>query len=132
MGRDFEHRRKVGQFGDAAAFAFYPNKQLTTGEGGMIVTDDDEIAALCRSMRNQGRSAMGAWLEHVRLGYNYRMDEMSAALGVSQFRRLETFLEKRARVAQLYSERLQGLDWLRTQVRLFGILHGRATFSGSG
>ena len=116
MGRDFERRRKVGQFGDAATFAFYPNKQLTTGEGGMIVTDDDEIAALCRSMRNQGRSAMGAWLEHVRLGYNYRMDEMSAALGVSQFRRLETFLEKRARVAQLYSERLQGLDWLRTQV----------------
>lgn len=105
--------RKIGSFGDAAAFAFYPNKQMTVGEGGMIVTDDDEIARLCRSMRNQGRPEMGAWLEHERLGYNYRMDELSAALGVSQFRRLEGFLEKRARVAQMYTERLAALDWVR-------------------
>ncbi len=104
--------RKVGQFGDGAAFAFYPNKQMTRGEGGIIVTDDDEIAELCRSLRNQGRDEMGAWLEHVRLGYNYRLDEMSATLGVSQFRRLETFLHKRERVAQRYMERLQGLDWV--------------------
>ncbi len=108
--------RKVGQFGDGAAFAFYPNKQMTTGEGGIIVTDDDEIAELCRSLRNQGRDEMGAWLEHVRLGYNYRLDEMSATLGVSQFRRLETFLHKRERVAQRYMERLQGLDWVRPPV----------------
>ncbi|MCD6555196.1 MAG: DegT/DnrJ/EryC1/StrS family aminotransferase [Anaerolineae bacterium] len=108
--------RKLGQFGDAATFAFYPNKQMTTGEGGIIVTDDDEIAALCRSMRNQGRAAMGAWLEHVRLGYNYRMDEMSAALGLSQFQRLETFLRKRAQVARMYTERLDGLDWVRPPV----------------
>ena len=74
----------------------------------MIVTDDDEIAMLCRSMRNQGRGEMGAWLEHERLGYNYRMTEMSAALGVSQLARLETFLAKRAHVAAMYTERLAG------------------------
>ena len=96
LGADYKGR-KVGQFGDTAAFAFYPNKQMTVGEGGIIVTDDDEIAYLARSMRNQGRGEMGAWLEHERLGYNYRLDEISAALGVSQFKRLETFLEKRAR-----------------------------------
>ena len=108
--------RKVGQFGDAAAFAFYPNKQMTTGEGGIIVTDNDEIARLARSMRNQGRGEMGAWLEHERLGYNYRMDEMSAALGVSQLQRLETFLVKRERVAQMYTEQLRGFSWVRPPV----------------
>jgi len=107
---------KLGTFGDAAAFAFYPNKQMTTGEGGIIVTDDDEIARICRSLRNQGRGEMGAWLEHERLGYNYRMTEMSAALGVSQVRRLETFLAKREQVARLYTERLAGLDWIRPPV----------------
>ena len=115
LGAEYKGR-KIGQFGDAAAFAFYPNKQMTTGEGGILVTDDDDVARLCRSMRNQGRSEMGAWLEHVRLGYNYRMTEMSAALGVSQFRRLESFLEKRAQVAQMYTERLQDLDWVRPPV----------------
>jgi perosamine synthetase len=103
---------KIGKFGDAAAFAFYPNKQMTTGEGGMIVTDNDEIARLCRSMRNQGRGEMGAWLEHDRLGYNYRLDELSASLGVSQFHRLESFLQKRESVAKLYSERLKNFDWV--------------------
>lgn len=115
LGAEYKGR-KLGQFGDAAAFAFYPNKQMTVGEGGILVTNDDEIARRCRSMRNQGRDEMGAWLEHVRLGYNYRLDEMSAALGVSQFRRLETFLAKRAQVAQWYTERLQGLDWVRPPV----------------
>lgn len=108
--------RKIGSLADAAAFAFYPNKQMTVGEGGIIVTDDDEIARLCRSMRNQGRPEMGAWLEHERLGYNYRLDEMSAALGVSQFNRLETFLAKREKVAQMYTERLQSLHLVRPAV----------------
>lgn len=108
--------RKLGQFGDAAAFAFYPNKQMTTGEGGVIVTNNDEIARLCRSLRNQGRGEMGSWLEHERLGYNYRMTEMSAALGVSQLKRIETLLAKRERVAQMYTERLSELELVRPPV----------------
>lgn len=115
LGAEYKGR-KLGQFGDAAAFAFYPNKQITTGEGGIIVTNDETIARLCRSLRNQGRDEMGSWLEHVRLGYNYRLDEMSAALGVSQFKRLEAFLQKREHVARLYTERLQLLDWVRPPV----------------
>jgi perosamine synthetase len=106
--------RPVGSFGAAGCFAFYPNKQITTGEGGMIVTDDDELAATCRSLRNQGRDQMGSWLEHERLGFNYRMDELSAALGVSQIGRLSAFLEKRANVGRMYTERLEDLAWLRT------------------
>jgi len=107
--------RKVGQFGDAAAFAFYPNKQITTGEGGVLVTNDPEIAAMARSLRNQGRGEMGSWLEHERLGFNYRMDEMSAALGLSQLRRIETFLAKRKNVADLYTSRLRAVPRVRTQ-----------------
>jgi perosamine synthetase len=107
--------RKVGQFGDAAAFAFYPNKQITTGEGGVLVTNDPEIAAMARSLRNQGRGEMGSWLEHERLGFNYRMDEMSAALGLSQLHRIETFLAKRKNVADLYSSRLRAIPRVHTQ-----------------
>lgn len=106
-----------GTFSQAAVFAFYPNKQITTGEGGMVVTDDDKIAALCRSLRNQGRreaeptedaaeAFANLWLSHERLGYNYRMDELSAALGVAQMSRIEEILAKRERVAELYNERL--------------------------
>jgi perosamine synthetase len=109
LGAEYKGR-KIGGLGDVAAFAFYPNKQITTGEGGIIVTNDDGIAKLCRSLRNQGRGEMGAWLEHERLGYNYRLDEMSAALGVSQFKRLEEFLSKREHVSQMYTERLLGID----------------------
>ncbi len=108
--------KSLGQFGDAAAFAFYPNKQITTGEGGMIVTNDTNIASVCRSLRNQGRGDMGAWLEHERLGYNYRMTEMSAALGISQLSRLEDILTKRDRVAQMYTNRLSGIEWVRPPV----------------
>jgi perosamine synthetase len=108
--------KKLGQFGDAAAFAFYPNKQITTGEGGVIVTNSEEFARLCRSLRNQGRGEMGAWLEHERLGYNYRMTEMSAALGISQLKRIEVLLAKRERVAQMYTERLSKLGLVRPPV----------------
>src|SRR5205823_13456972 len=98
-------KRAIGSFGRAGVFAFYPNKQITTGEGGMIVTDDDAFAATCRSLRNQGRDGM-AWLAHQRLGYNYRLSEISAALGVAQMNRLDEILEGRRRVAHHYIERL--------------------------
>lgn len=99
--------KKIGGFGDAGAFSFYPNKQMTMGEGGVVVTNNDEVARLVRSLRNQGRGEMGIWLEHERLGYNYRLDEMSAALGVTQLQRLESFLAKRTRVAEMYAEHLR-------------------------
>jgi perosamine synthetase len=104
--------RPLGSFGDAAVFAFYPNKQITTGEGGMVVTDDPALAELMRSLRNQGRDADGTWLRHVRLGYNYRLDEMSAALGVAQLERLERLRFGRERVVRMYERELAGLDWL--------------------
>jgi dTDP-4-amino-4,6-dideoxygalactose transaminase len=91
-------------------FAFYPNKQMTTGEGGMIVTDRDDWDALFRSLRNQGRDVFDAWLNHTRLGYNYRLDEMSAALGLAQLGRIEELLTKRERVAGWYNERLKDVD----------------------
>jgi perosamine synthetase len=97
--------RAIGSFGLASVFGFYPNKQITTGEGGMILTDDDDCAAACRALRNQGREGM-SWLAHERLGYNYRMNEISAALGVTQVARLDEILESRRRVAQQYIERL--------------------------
>jgi perosamine synthetase len=106
----------AGGLGNAGCFAFYPNKQITTGEGGMIVTNDPDLAASCRSLRNQGRNAMGAWLEHERLGFNYRLDEMSAALGVSQITRLNDILQRRAHVAAMLTERLSGLDGVRPPV----------------
>jgi len=97
--------RPIGSFGRAGVFGFYPNKQITTGEGGMIVTDDDNFAELCRSLRNQGRDGM-SWLAHRRLGYNYRLSEINAALGVAQMSRLDDILENRRRVAHHYMDRL--------------------------
>jgi dTDP-4-amino-4,6-dideoxygalactose transaminase len=102
--------RKVGALSDAAVFAFYPNKQITTGEGGMIVTDRPRWAQLFRSLRNQGRDVFNAWLDHTRLGYNYRLDEMSAALGLAQMERIETLLARRAQAAAWYHERLAELE----------------------
>ena len=99
-------KRKVGTFGQAAVFAFYPNKQMTLGEGGVIVTDNEEWYRLFRSLRNQGRDEDGPWLLHRRLGYNYRLDELSCALGVAQLERIEELLAKRERVARMYNERL--------------------------
>jgi len=97
------HGRKVGTFGESAVFAFYPNKQMTTGEGGMIVTNSLKIYELCASLRNQGRSKSDKWLQHRNLGYNYRMDELSAALGISQLSQLTSFIEKRKQIATWYS-----------------------------
>lgn len=113
--------RPAGSFGRVSVFGFYPNKQITTGEGGVIVTDDDHLADLCRSLRNQGRpvtahdangvsgSASGSWLAHERLGYNYRLSEIAAALGVAQLERLDAILAQRRRVAAMYLHRL--MDW---------------------
>ncbi|MDQ7839610.1 MAG: DegT/DnrJ/EryC1/StrS family aminotransferase [bacterium] len=98
-----------GRWAEAATFAFYPNKQITTGEGGCIVTDSKEIYRLCRSMRNQGRSEQGGWLDHERLGYNYRMAEMNAALGLAQVSRLDDIIASRQSVASRWAERLAPL-----------------------
>lgn len=111
IGAEYQGRR-IGSFGDAAVFAFYPNKQMTTGEGGMVVTDDSRIADLCRSLRNQGRDSGARWLKHVRLGYNYRLSDIHAALGLAQLERLEEILAARAEVARMYSELLSGRELL--------------------
>ncbi|UCG32043.1 MAG: DegT/DnrJ/EryC1/StrS family aminotransferase [Phycisphaerales bacterium] len=99
--------RKAGTFGHAGVFGFYPNKQVTTGEGGMIVTDDERLAQLCRSIRNQGRDPDAGWLAHARLGYNFRLPEMNCALGRVQIARAGEMLAKRARVAGWYRQRLR-------------------------
>jgi len=113
LGAEYKGKR-VGKFGVAGVFAFYPNKQITTGEGGVVVTDDESIAKLVRSMRNQGRGEENEWLLHVRLGYNYRIDEMSAALGYSQMLRIDEILEKRKQVAENYNELLKDYEWVKT------------------
>ena len=97
--------RPIGSFGRAGVFSFYPNKQITTGEGGMIVTDDDNFAHVCRALRNQGREGT-AWLSHERLGWNYRLSELNAALGWAQCGRLEEIMMARRRVAHHYMDRL--------------------------
>lgn len=98
------------RFSAGSVFGFYPNKQITTGEGGMVVTDDEHIAKLCRSMRNQGRSPGDTWLCHEILGFNYRLDELSAALGLAQIRRLDDIVARRKQVAQWYSDLLRDMD----------------------
>jgi perosamine synthetase len=108
LGAEWEGRR-VGTFGDAAAFAFYPNKQMTTAEGGIIVTNNPKIASACRSLRNQGRGEDGEWLLHVRLGYNYRLSDIHCALGLAQLERIHAMLAARDHLAALYSERLSGI-----------------------
>ncbi len=111
LGSEYKDK-PCGSFGKAGAFAFYPNKQITTGEGGIIVTNDEEIARLCKSMRNQGRGEDEDWLNHVRLGYNYRIDELSAALGYAQLKHLKEILHKRDEVARRYYQLLSELSWV--------------------
>lgn len=107
LGASIENR-PIGRWGQAAAFGFYPNKQITTGEGGCITTNDAELARHCRSLRNQGRTDEGT-MRHVRLGYNYRLDEMSAALGCAQLDRFDELLDRRSAVAERYREALSPL-----------------------
>ncbi len=106
--------RPVGSSGRPAVFAFYPNKQMTTGEGGAVAVASEDEWALLKSLSNQGRSDSGEWLTHARLGYNYRLDELSAALGLAQLARLDEILAARARVAASYRELLTGLDGVET------------------
>lgn len=95
---------KAGSLADAAVFAFYPNKQITTGEGGIIITNNEQVAQMCSSLRSQGRAITGFWLHHERLGYNYRMSELQAALGCVQMDRITEIIEKRQVVAEKYNE----------------------------
>lgn len=113
IGAKFNGRR-VGTFGDCGVYAFYANKQITTGEGGVLVTSRDDWAGLFRSLRNQGRDDSGAWMRHVRLGYNYRLGELSAALGIAQVEGIEELLQKRERAAEWYNGRLVDMELVET------------------
>jgi len=102
--------RAVGARGNLATFAFYANKQMTTGEGGMIVPSNPELAARLRSERNQGRAADMGWLDHGGLGFNYRLSDLAAALGVAQVEKLDSLLARRAAVAAQYEQRLAAVE----------------------
>ena len=104
--------RMVGTRGNFSTFAFYANKQMTTGEGGMIVPTDPDAAARLRSERNQGRAVDMGWLDHDRLGFNYRLSDVQAAIGLAQVEKLPRLLERRAGVATAYAERLAGVPGL--------------------
>ena len=104
--------RPAGTLGDFGVFAFYPNKQITTGEGGMVITNDEKAAIHMASLRNQGRAVGDTWLSHTHLGYNYRLNEMSAALGVAQMSRFNDLRASRSQVAQWYNQRLNNLPGL--------------------
>jgi perosamine synthetase len=104
----------VGSHGVDAVFAFYPNKQITTGEGGVVTTHDEQTWRLLRSLRNQGRADDGGWLEHARLGYNYRFDDVRAAIGIGQLEKLDRILALRAAAAARYADLLRGVDGVHT------------------
>lgn len=106
--------RQAGTLGEFGVFAFYPNKQITTGEGGVIITSDEKAANFMRALRNQGRAPGDTWLQHTHLGYNYRIDEMSAAMGASQMTRLDSILSKREQVAAWYEARLSEIPGVET------------------
>ena len=105
----------AGTLAEVGVFGFYPNKQITTGEGGMVVTDDEELARVMVSMRNQGRDDQGGWLAHHRLGYNYRLSDINSALGIVQVDRLAEILSRRERVAKMYRQRLADESRVRFQ-----------------
>jgi perosamine synthetase len=107
IGAEYEGR-KVGPLGEAGVFAFYPNKQITTGEGGVVVTQNDALAKRIRCLRNQGRNDSEDWLQHIELGYNYRISEINCALGIGQLNRLDATLFRREAIAREYSRRLRG------------------------
>ena len=104
--------KAVGARGNPAVFAFYPNKQMTTGEGGVVVSPDAAIKQRIDSERNQGRAPNMDWLDHDRLGFNYRLSDVACALGVAQLERLDAMLAARHRIAGLYNEGLAAIDGL--------------------
>lgn len=107
--------RAAGNLGDVGVFGFYPNKQLTTGEGGMVVTNDEKIHKLVLSMRNQGRDDGAGWLAHARLGYNFRLSEINCALGIAQIQRMDEILARRRKVAGWYAQRFENEKRVRMQ-----------------
>jgi perosamine synthetase len=109
LGAEYKGK-PVGGHGVPAVFAFYPNKQITTAEGGIVVTDSEEEWRLLKSLSNQGRGDSGPWLEHVRLGYNYRLDDLSAALGIAQLEKFDRILELRSQVAERYRTLLSEVE----------------------
>jgi perosamine synthetase len=106
IGAEYDGQ-KVGTHGDIGVFGFYPNKQITTGEGGAVVTHNPEIATLVRTLRNQGRDDSEEWLQHTELGYNYRISEVNCALGIEQLKRIESILVRRESIARKYDARLR-------------------------
>lgn len=111
LGSDYAGKR-AGSFGKGSVFAFYPNKQITTGEGGVVLIDSADRAEYIRAMRNQGRKSMDLWLTHHYLGYNFRINEMASAIGLAQMERIDEMLEKRVRAAQYYIRKLSGIEGL--------------------
>ena len=102
--------KTLGTFGHPAVYGFYANKQLTTAEGGVILTDSDALYTELKSLTNQGRSDDGAWLVHSRLGFNYRLSDVHAAIGIAQLERLDWMQEARARIAGMYQQRMAGIE----------------------
>ena len=102
--------KKLGTFGHPAVYGFYANKQLTTAEGGVILTDSDALYTQLKSLTNQGRSDDGAWLVHSRLGFNYRLSDVHAAIGIAQIERLDWMQDARARISGMYQERMAHID----------------------
>jgi perosamine synthetase len=104
---------KVGAFGDAGLFAFYPNKQITTGEGGVLVTSSEKIASQARKLRNQGRDPELDWLQHAEIGFSYRLSDINCALGISQLKRIEEIIARRQKLAEIYDRELAAISNIR-------------------
>ncbi len=100
------HGRRAGTLGEAGLFAFYPNKQITTGEGGVLVTSDARLSEHARRLRNQGRDAALDWHQHAEIGYSYRLSDINCALGISQLKRIEKIIAQRQELAEIYDREL--------------------------
>ncbi len=106
------NEKMVGTIGDVGVFGFYPNKQMTTGEGGMLVTDSESTYKLCKSLSDQGRGSNSVWLSYERMGYNYRLNEMGASLGLTQLDKLDRFISERRKIAAKYDFNLREIPSL--------------------